>query len=153
MLRQSNRNFGHVKMTAEKFVEIVNTKLLQDDACEDVVVEDCFPNQRARTKKRMDGERTYDEIRKMDENKKFEVTVYNSAYDTTLESLEKRLAGHKNLYKDLSFLCRSRFVEIRREKTISLDGLMNIFGDHVTEPESLKCYYSEIFDPFFIGLI
>ena len=90
----------------------------------------------------------------MNENKKFEVTVDNSAYDTTLESLEKRFAGHKNLYKDLSFLCPScRFAEIRREKTISLDGLMNICGDHVTEPESLKCYYSEIFDPFFIGLI
>ena len=138
MLRQNNRNFGHVKMAADKFVEIVNTKLLQDDACKGVVVEDCFPNQRARTKKRMDGERAYDEIGKMDENKKFEVTVYNSTYDTTLESLEKRFAGHKNLYKDLSFLCPSKFAEIRREKIISLDGLMNIFGDHVTEPKSLK---------------
>ena len=69
MPRQNNRNFGHVKMAADKFVEIVNTKLLQDDACEGVVVEDCFPNQRARTKKRMNGERAYDEIGKMDENK------------------------------------------------------------------------------------
>ena len=33
----------------------------------------------------------------------------------------------------------SRFSKIRKEKTnISLDGLMNIFGDHVSEPESLK---------------
>ena len=65
----------------------------------------------------MDGERAYDEIGKMGENKKFEVTVYNFIYDTTLESLEKRFAGHKNLYKNLSFLCPSRFAEIRREKT------------------------------------
>lgn len=113
MLRQNNKNFGHVKMAADKFAEIVNTKLLQDDACEGVVVEDCLPNQRARTKRRMDGERASDEIGKMDE-----VTVYNSIHDTTVESLEKRFAGHKNLYKDLSFLCPSRFAEIRREKTI-----------------------------------
>ena len=110
-------------------MEIVNTKLLQEEACEGVVVEDSLPQRRARIRKRMDGESAPDENSNWDENKKFEVTVYNSIYNTTLQSLEKRFAGDQKLYKDLLLLCPSRFLEIRKEKTnISLDGLMNVFG-------------------------
>ena len=69
MLRQHSRNFGDVKVTAEKFEQILNTKLLLEDTCEGVVVEDCLAQQRTRTKKRMDGESASDEIGNLDEDK------------------------------------------------------------------------------------
>ena len=45
----------------------------------------------------------------------------------------------KKLYKDLSLICPSSFEEIGKATTrVSLTGLLDIFGHHISEPESLE---------------
>ena len=45
--------------------------------------------------------------------KGFEINVFNVVYDTTtLQSIEKGFASHKDLYQNLSLLCPTRFSEI-----------------------------------------
>ena len=44
--------------------------------------------------------------------KMFEIHIYNIVYDTTLQSIQKRFASHRNLYQDLCLLYPPRFSEI-----------------------------------------
>ena len=139
MLREHSRKFSDIKIATDKFVEVINSQLTEEWALEGVIVEDCLPKQRTKARRRMDGENARDDIGSLNELKKFEVTVYNSVYDTALQSLEKRFAAHKKLYKYLLLICPSRFEEIGKATTrVSLTGLLDIFGHHISEPESLE---------------
>ena len=107
MLREHSRKFSDIKVATDKFVEVINSQLTEEEALEGVIVEDCLPKSRKKERRRgMDGENARDDIGSLDELKKFEVTVYNSVYDTALQSLEKRFAAHKKLFKVLSLIFR-----------------------------------------------
>ena len=71
------RNFGDITVATDNFVEAINSELSEEVGLEGVLVEDCLPTPRVRTKKRMYDENAADEIGNLDELKKFEVTVYN----------------------------------------------------------------------------
>lgn len=61
------------------------------------------------------------EISNLTPIKRYEITVFNSVYDTALQRLENRFAGQKKLYVDLSLLFPSMFSEI--SKTLPNDAL------------------------------
>ena len=83
---------------------------------EEIIAKDCLPdNIRLCRKKVLPGKGAADEIGNLSSIQRFEITVFNLVYDTTLHSLEKRFVGHTKLYEDLSLLCPTRFVEISEE--------------------------------------
>lgn len=94
VLRKECRNFGDIKVAADRFVEVFHSQLSEEEAFEGVFFEECLPTPRIKSRKKIDGEIAADKTGYFDELKKLDINVYNSVYHKTLQSLEKKFTGH-----------------------------------------------------------
>ena len=61
-------------------------------------------------------------------------------YDATVQSIDKRFSGHKDLYNDLSLLCQTRFLEIGRNcvPAKSLSRILQLLGETDDDKDVLR---------------
>ncbi|CAB4029788.1 Hypothetical predicted protein [Paramuricea clavata] len=72
--RTYSRMFSDIKIATDKFVGVFNSQLTEEEALENIIVEDCLPKPRTSTeaRRRTDVENGRDDIGILDELEKFE---------------------------------------------------------------------------------
>ena len=124
-LKKESRDFKNVENATDKFVASISSAMAEDQDLQAFNIETCLPERAASRKKVLPGELALGAGTEYSGLKKFEINVYNVVYDATVQSIDKRFSGHKDLYNDLSLLCPTRFHEIERNG-VPKNGLSRI---------------------------
>ena len=139
-LKNESRDFETVKDVTDEFVGNIRSAMASEDDLQEIAIETGLPERAVSRKKVMPGELARDEIADHSTVKRFEINVYNVVYDTTLQSIQKRFAGHKDLYQDLSLLCPPRFSEIAQNGVPreSLTRVLQLLGEESIDKAILR---------------
>ena len=112
-IKQICHNFNTVVTQTDHFVKHAD-EILDDHGCNIIIKSICLPKQICKNKNQI---LDVDFINFL---KKFEVDVHNRIMNLVIQSLERRLASHRNLYVDLSYFDPKRFSKtLQNEISIS----------------------------------
>ena len=139
-LKNESRDFETVKDVTNEFVDNITSAMASEDDLQVIAIETCLPERAVSRKKVLPGELAPDEITDHSAMKRFEIQAYNIVYDTTLQSIQKRFASHRSLYRDLSLLCSPRFLEIAQNGVPreSLTRVLQLLGEETMDKAVLR---------------
>lgn len=121
-LKSESRNFEIIYEAALKFVNWANKNLEEQNI--DLEVQESFFEVRSKTKKKLFGEKSIDNII-VDKVEKFKINVVNITMDSVINNIEYRFKNENELTEDLSYLDPKYFKQIKVLPESAFEKLCN----------------------------
>lgn len=109
-IKQMLNQYNEIIDTATKFIDNINEKHIIIET--NILIDTDFPVMRQRTKKKLPGELSNDEISVINDMgplKKFEIECYKIIINQVIQSLDLRFSKHEDIYKDFCYFDPSTF--------------------------------------------